>query len=401
MSNISFILKSLPKLVKLPIAFIYPRKRSRWIFGSGFGLSHNTFLLYRYVTENYPEIDAIWCAKSKSEYLFLKKQKFKVCRKKSILTIYRGSVFIYDGGIRDVNSYAAQKAFKVNLWHGVGIKNIEFKIKVGPASKKFKLDANWCHRLRYLNQYTKPDMFLSTSPLMTEHFSECFRIPPNHCFEGFYPRCEVLLTNRKQLLKSIESSGKENMINLIHKLIIRKIVYIYMPTWRDSNPNFINEIGFDFEKVNKLMADKNGIFILKMHPSSPIDPDKLSIYENIICLDSSYDIYPLLPFTDVLITDYSSIYYDYLLMEDKSTILFTFDYANYVQDSRDFAYPYDKFTFGKQSQRVEDLFSRIIHDDVVPNNCAGAKKVADLFWANKGSSCADIIHTIKDRLSNK
>ena len=52
-------------------------------------------------------------------------------------------------------------------------------------------------------------------------------------------------------------------------------------------------------------------------------------YSHIYFIDNKCDIYPILPFTDILITDYSSIYADYILMEDKGVILYMFDLEEY------------------------------------------------------------------------
>lgn len=58
-------------------------------------------------------------------------------------------------------------------------------------------------------------------------------------------------------------------------------------------------------------------------------------YSNLRIIDSSCDIYPILPFTDVLITDYSSIYYDYMLIPNKQILLFPFDEEEYCTFNRD------------------------------------------------------------------
>lgn len=49
--------------------------------------------------------------------------------------------------------------------------------------------------------------------------------------------------------------------------------------------------------------------------------EDISSLSNITYVSPELDVYPILPFTDVLITDYSSIYYDYLLMDHKGCIL--------------------------------------------------------------------------------
>lgn len=59
-----------------------------------------------------------------------------------------------------------------------------------------------------------------------------------------------------------------------------------------------------------------------MHPATRMNFDVIGKCTNVILLDKSMDVYPLLPKTDVLITDYSSIYYDYILMPEKMCCCF-------------------------------------------------------------------------------
>ena len=86
-----------------------------------------------------------------------------------------------------------------------------------------------------------------------------------------------------------------------------------------------------------------------MHPATRMNFDVIGKCTNVILLDKSMDVYPLLPKTDVLITDYSSIYYDYILMPEKDVLLFPFDYQDYIRNSRDLAYDYLTYTPGVKS----------------------------------------------------
>ena len=66
------------------------------------------------------------------------------------------------------------------------------------------------------------------------------------------------------------------------------------------------------------------------------------------------DIYPLLPFTTGLITDYSSVLYDYLLLPEKDVILYLYDYDDYIKE-RDLFYPFDENVAGRKVYDFEEL----------------------------------------------
>ena len=68
----------------------------------------------------------------------------------------------------------------------------------------------------------------------------------------------------------------------------------------------------------------------------------------------THNIYPMLPYADVLITDYSSILYDWLLMKDKDVILYLYDYDSYVKE-RDFYYPYMENVAGRIVNSFDQL----------------------------------------------
>ena len=70
---------------------------------------------------------------------------------------------------------------------------------------------------------------------------------------------------------------------------------------------------------------------LKVHRVTPM-PYKMS-FSNIVVLDNSLDIYPLLPLFDLLISDYSSIMSDFAQLK-KPMLFYTFDIQQYIENSR-------------------------------------------------------------------
>lgn len=109
--------------------------------------------------------------------------------KRSFHSITAGT-YIYGFHLIDVNFWTSGRVKRVNLWHGVGIKNIEFKSTKGSAGKYMMRKLFSRVYLPYL--FKRPHLFLSTSPLMTEHFKQCFRVTDKECIEGIYPRCDIL-----------------------------------------------------------------------------------------------------------------------------------------------------------------------------------------------------------------
>jgi CDP-glycerol glycerophosphotransferase (TagB/SpsB family) len=219
---------------------------------------------------------------------------------------------------------------------------------------------------------------------MTEHFKECFRITDDKICEDFYPRCEIFRWGKKELTSFIEKYEPKETLYIINKIQLYKRTYLYMPTWRESRHNFILSAGFDFDLLNKIMTIKKQIFLIKVHPGVNLNLEEMSMYSNIIILDKKIDVYPILPFTDILITDYSSIYYDYLLLNDKHILLFPFDYEDYITYNRDLAFDYNKYTPGKRIYTFNDLLTYFRDDfslDFVERNW-----ICEQFWSTHSTN---------------
>ena len=139
-----------------------------------------------------------------------------------------------------------------------------------------------------------------------------------------YPRNDLLLKEHEKL--------DLLFVNLeIYNLAKENKVIVYMPTHRESEPSFgnksVKELPLDLEKLNDFMKKQNAFFILKLHPFvSKLYENKN--FSNIVFYESQSDIYPVLKYTDILITDYSSVYFDFLLI-DKPIIFFDYDYEEY------------------------------------------------------------------------
>ena len=164
---------------------------------------------------------------------------------------------------------------------------------------------------------------------------------------------------------------------LIHKMQQYDRVYVYMPTWRDSQLEIFAN-GFDLDQFNEVLKSKNYLALMKPHINTRFDWKKE--YSNLVFLEGGVDMYPILPFTDVLITDYSGTIYDYLLMPNKGIILFHYDYEEYIQD-REFIFPIDQEITGKRVYSFEELLQAIMTNDDAVNEI-DRKRIIAKFWGN-------------------
>ncbi|WP_251619754.1 CDP-glycerol glycerophosphotransferase family protein [Odoribacter lunatus] len=378
------VLKNVEILLGYPLyffSFLCIRNNNKWVIGSENGFVGNCkfFLLDDSIKNS--EKSIYWISLSRKDVKKVRNIFPQAYYKWSLKGIYHSltaKVYIYSHYTIDINFWTSGGAKKVNLWHGVGIKNIEFKTHVGNAGKIYR-EKNILARIYMPHLFKRPDLMLSTSPMMTKHFSECFRITEQICVEDMYPRCKPFFWKREKLKEFIYKNESFAVRELYEKMLKYNQIYLYMPTWREDRSDFIKISGIDFEVLNSSLRKKQALFLLKLHPATNLNVD-ISKYSNVLMVDKNIDIYPLLPVTDILITDYSSIYYDYILMKEKHILLFPFDYSDYISKDRDLAFDFDKYTPGVRAYTFRELLDYIENQIPIIND--DKEWIINQFWGN-------------------
>ena len=263
----------------------------------------------------------------------------------------------------------------LNTWHGTPLKTLGKSIKnamhnIGNTQKNF-VGADY---LLYPNEYTMEHM---TEDYMLENVAK------STCVLSGYPRNTIFFdTERQEDLR--KDFGGEN-----------KKIFAYMPTWRGA----IGDISKD---ANKRMTEylkeidtkltENEILYVNLHPIAVKDVD-FSTFKNIRKFPANLETYDFLNCTDCLITDYSSVFYDYAVTR-KKCVLFTYDEEEYFAD-RGVYKPISELPF-PQVKTVEELLREIRsekqYDDTAflkeycTYDCADAtKNILDLVFKNKKS----------------
>lgn len=232
-----------------------------------------------------------------------------------------------------------------DLWHGSPLKTIGLM-----AGNK------WYHQT--------DSYFLCASPFWAEINKKCFNLDDNQIFIGSYPRNDLLLKKSdNHLLKSI-CSGTRNIV--------------FMPTFRNSDQLHKTDSSCDFpllspsniEDLNSFLKDKDVNLIIKPHPYQrhiqlfDIDLSNIKIITNEDLHKAELPLYVLLGASDALISDFSSVFFDYLLI-NRPIAFVVEDMADY-KNQRGFTIdnPYTLMP-GVKIQTLKDLKEFIL--DVVHN----------------------------------
>ncbi len=349
-------------LFLIPIAYLIPKKRDKIVFiGRDNGLFlDNVKYLYLYMEKNYPDFDISFLTEDKETFSFLSNhKKIFFPSIKAFWDLFRTNILVVDNGMWIKNSkiYFLWKAKKVQLWHGIGLKRIHLD---DPDWIRLYKKLHYRIYLRLFGLPIKYQLFLSTNDFFYDNFfKKAFIVEDKICCN--YPRNEVFID--KKFIEKYDAYLNSDL-DFKNKILNRKDIQkkiLYMPTFRDSGVDVLSEKILDLQKLNEFAIENRILFIFKFHPD-PRFQKYSNRFENILWFDSSKDIYPLIDVFDLLITDYSSFYFDFLLTE-KPIIFFAYDLEKYQKDERPFVFKYEKMTPGQIVTSQTELQKAILEDE--------------------------------------
>ncbi|MEZ9590424.1 CDP-glycerol glycerophosphotransferase family protein [Vibrio breoganii] len=332
--------------------YILPRNRRICVVGSWFGerYSDNSRYLFEFLTinkEKYGIDQVVWATRSKVVEREVISRGFKVVKINSLLSYYyhlRAKYFFYDQSASDIDYALTLGGIRVNLWHGIPLKKVGHyrKDTIGKPDSKIK---SFIRSKVDLNEF-----ILSPSDFISDVMKEAFQ---KDVILGPYPR--NLYLNGE--IESDLSNEERFWLNKISESGLKTI--FYLPTFRDKaefkffGMKDLAEMNETVEHINKLgftLATK--LHFAEGSDSSSILPD------GVINIPGHVDVYPILKKVDILITDYSSIYFDFLHL-DREIIFYPYDLEYYRDEDRGLLFDYDSFTPGVKVNNRHELLSAL------------------------------------------
>jgi len=379
------------------LSHLVPKDKNLWIFGAWFGEKYadNSKYLFEYVNKNHPEIRAVWLTRNKNTLEQVKQQGYEAYlayRFKGYLSSMRAKVaLVSHSKAADLNKHAISSGTKViQLWHGIAIKKIGFDdlIYTYRDNKNFfgRL-INTLQRLVFPFSLEHYALAIATSMETKSIFAPAFRINPKRIRVTGYPRNDGLFQEKFSGCISLDSK----MVN-----------GIYMPTFREdvgSAPDFFIRYGFNAKVVEAFLKERNICLNLKLHPVNKPRREIVDKVEHMNLLDID-DVYGILRDFDFLVTDYSSVYLDYLLT-DKPIIFAPFDKEDYMKNDREFYYDYDDITPGPKAKNWDEVLCYIEEAVKYPEKYGREReKIRRLFHRyTDGNSSERVFTSIKNVIS--
>jgi len=250
----------------------------------------------------------------------------------------------------------ARGAKLVQIWHGAPLKHIELNL----YRKRLAGTPVWLRPIlnfqkAMIGRYPVYDVVVATSQgFVADVFQSCFKA--KQFIATGYPRNDILfswsdpdsVTYRLSWV-NVDQQAMETVATARNN---GQFIVLYVPTFRkDMDDPFEAEI--DLTHLSTFAQRHNLLVVLKLHPSMNARY-RISRYPNLLEYAPLGDVYPLMALSDILITDYSSIFFDFLLL-DRPILFFSYDLEQYLNQDRAIYFDYDTMTPGAKCHNYSEL----------------------------------------------
>lgn len=226
----------------------------------------------------------------------------------------------------------------IQVWHGGGA----FK-KIGRDSLRNQSDNKRTKRNSKAHSiYSK--VIVSCNEVVPI-YAGAFGISPEKIIPTGLPRADIFFD--AESLINIKRTLNNKYLQLKGKKII-----LYAPTFRDDDRKR-ELLGLDIDKVAEELTS-NELLVIKLHPFERGDFCVTGGIRNNVLDLSNEDINDLLIISDILITDYSSVVFEYAILK-RPMIFLAYDLEKYGTELRGFYYEYENFVPGPIVKNTEDL----------------------------------------------
>jgi len=311
--------------------------------------SDNPRAIYEYMREHCPEYKLVWSADRRHVNLF-KDLKLPYERRFSIrwlLTMSRAEHWVTNARL-PLWIPKPKKTKYLQTWHGTPLKRLATDMEEvqmpGTNTEKYKRN--------FITETSKWDYLVSPNAYSTEIFKRAFQFDRT-MIESGYPRNDYLyqMNNAEEINRLKDKMGIDS----------DKKVILYAPTWRDNQFYRKGQYKFDLEMDLDRFQEEFGethVIILRMHYLVAENLD-IGAYEGFVYDFSKYeDIRDLYLVADYLITDYSSVFFDYANLE-RPMLFFVYDIEDYRDNLRGFYFDFEKKAPGPLVKESEQLLQEI------------------------------------------
>ena len=240
----------------------------------------------------------------------------------------------------------------LETWHGTPLKKLAFDLDdIHAASQN--------HKTMFYRQGKAWNYLISANRFSTDVFERAFCVPREKIIEVGYPRNDILYSERAdEIAKEVKKE---------FGIPEGKRVILYAPTWRDNQfyakGKYKFTLAMDLERMRKEFG-KDSVILLRTHYYIADSLD-LTGLEDFVYNGSTYnDVSRLYLASDICITDYSSVFFDYANLR-RPMLFFAYDYEDYKDEIRGMYFDMNTELPGPIVQTNDELVDALHHIDEI------------------------------------
>ena len=347
------------------------------------GLNGNLEAVYNYLSENRKDLGLEFI-------IYTKEDRRERHGLSSVLKIWKAisvSKYIFLDDLYTTTSYMKRRNGQeiVQLWHGAGA----YK-KFGHSRKDLQVRLGG--KMRVHKGYKKYTKAIVSGSKIAWCYAEAFDMDIERVYSVGTPRMDELFD--ETAVNNVKKAFLEKHSELKNKKLV-----LFAPTYRGT---LVREADYDFEKANLNglieCLGEDYVILTRWHPALKNNIKRglstirrCDFGDRIIDFSDYKDVNDLLIACDVMVTDYSSIIFDYFPL-NKPIVYFAYDENEYAGD-RGLYYPFEKYVFGDVARDFGELVKAVKSNhmdyskreefyDLFLDSCDGnsTERVCELVW---------------------
>lgn len=357
-----------------------PLNEKQIIFESMWGSKYscNPQHLYEYIDKNYPQYQCIWVLRD--EFTPIKGNAVKVRRGSIEYFHYLATAKYLVNNVNFEDAYVKRDGqIEIQTMHGTPLKTLGLDVTADFASDN-AIE-------KYVAKNSRWNYLLVQGKFMEGKAYDCYRFTKEILKFG-YPRTDELFNVDRNKVEAIK---RELGLPLDKKVIL------YTPTWRKMGAF---DMEMDIEKMREALSDEY-ILLVRLHhlcaPGDAVEVDNKFAFDlhSYRCVEDLYLI------SDILITDYSSVMFDYALL-NKPMLFFTYDLEDYRDNLRGLYVDIEKEVPGPLVFNTDEIIDCVNNiDSVLTDNKERIETFKQKYLTYEvGNSCEQIVNYVMKPTDN-
>lgn len=328
--------------------------------------------LYEYIDKNYPEYKCVWSLKDAR--MPIKGKGIRVRKGSQEYFKYLATAKYLVNNVNFEEAYVKRNGqIVIQTMHGTPLKTLGYDVPGELTTKQ--------EQVNFAKKIDRWDYLVVQGKFMEEKSAPIYRFEKEILRTG-YPRTDIFFKTSESYIEDI----KKNL-----GIPLDKKVILYTPTWRIRNKF---DMQLDLDKMRERLGDEY-VVLIRLHYFCGQSDYFIADNKFVFNLRSYRTVEDLYLISDMLITDYSSVMFDYALL-DKPMLFFTFDLEDYRDNLRGMYVDIEEEAPGPLVFNTEEVINAILNIDEEMKKYGekiSAFKNKYLTYEN-GNSCQTIIDTV-------